>query len=145
LRNKDVNSVSIEGSNARFDFPLQNLFEDNDKLYGSDGNTKTYFIISFKSKQVSISSYLLRSHSSGWANGCFISNWEFEGSNDKVNWISIDSKNNVSTLNGNLKESTFQCQSSQPFSHIRLTHTGKNTFNNDQLAFAFIEFSGQIF
>jgi hypothetical protein len=56
----------------------------------------------------------------------------------------IDSRNNEKALHGITKESIFQCQPSQLFSHIRLTQTGKNSSGYDILSLSFIEFSGTI-
>jgi hypothetical protein len=120
------------------------LFDDDQKGFGTNNSPNSNICLSFNSHQVSISNYLLQSGNNDWGDGHRLSNWKLEGSNDKINWTMIDCRNNESSLNGYRKESKFQCQPSQPFSHIRLTQTGKNLSGFDYLILSFIEFSGKI-
>lgn len=83
-------------------------------------------------------------------NGCHLKNWVFECSNTDKNddWIILDSRNNVDSLNNSLAIETFDIKENiddnEYFRYFRIRQTGLNCSNTNQLAFCSLGLFGTI-
>jgi hypothetical protein len=100
-------------------------------------------MITFHSLEISISNYFIRNRGEIFGKSS-LENWVLEGSNDKIHWEMIDSRKNDTSLNNNHSGSLYECQVSQPFSHIRLKQIEKDDGDWENLRSSFLEFSGRI-
>jgi len=106
------------------------IFESSEDWYTSENSDGSWVCLEFPNHNVQIDAYTIKSYNHS-SNDGHLKNWDIEGSNDKINWVIIDSKRNTTELNGPNKFFTYQCELSQPFKNIRLimkgvTHSGYN-------------------
>jgi hypothetical protein len=98
----------------------------------------------FKDRFVSLTHYVLKSDGN-WRD--HLMEWTISGSNDGSSWTIIDSRK-TQDLNGEYITKQFECGdklSVSPFyRYLRLTQTGKNSYGDDYLGLANIEFFGSI-
>ncbi|OHS94875.1 hypothetical protein TRFO_10803 [Tritrichomonas foetus] len=140
------NTVEITTTDWRSNsHPSSNIVDpikrDEGNWYFGSTNNGT-IIFNLKDYRLNLNGYTLKSHSSSWANGCFLNSWRIEGSNDGKSWEEVDSKSS-NLLHENLKAVYFQCNSkSHYFQYFRFLQTSKNTNYTDHIALHSIEFFG---
>jgi hypothetical protein len=104
--------------------------------------------LSFKNKQISPSSYLIR-------NGNYLNSpqgWKLEGSNDEKSWRTISEIRDCEKFKENNQKAIFSCQTDQFFSFLRFTQTHENHYkfhhpnypSHHFFLLNFVEFSGKI-
>ena len=94
----------------------------------------------FKSYQVALSGYSIKSDGSGWRHLCC---WVIEVSDDGVTWEIVDNRC-TKELCGKYVVKTYQCNHPRDefCRFVRLRQTGSNSSGNDYLYFSEIEFFG---
>jgi hypothetical protein len=139
LREKNTNEFSlISKSNCG---NINNLFDQTTSYWSVTTRRKRYFIVHFKTKKISISSYTLGSYTCSFPKG-----WKVEGSNDNIQWTMIDQRSNQRCFTASNTNQKFDCKkSSDFFCYIKITATQRSyDQNNNVFTVSFIEFSGQI-
>ena len=122
-------------------------FENIGGVYGFEPDPNAWICFEFKKHKIILSNYTIRSYISGVYHP---KSWIIEGSNDYLNWTSIDEQNDCQYMNGRTESKhhiyTFQIQKTKqkPFKYIKMTHIGKNWGGNSNLVFNCIEFYGQL-
>jgi hypothetical protein len=98
----------------------------------------------FKEWIVSLTHYSLKSDGCG---GNHLLQWELIGSKDGNTWVVLD-REQTNDLNGNYTTKIFSCNANGPradfYRYIRLQQTGKNSYGDDYLMLAKIEFFGSM-
>jgi hypothetical protein len=83
LRKENSNSISIEDSSiGNTNYPIDNLFVDNDLSFGTTSIPNCSICFSFHQHKISISKYYIRSANSD-SGSYFLKNWKIEGSKKK--------------------------------------------------------------
>jgi hypothetical protein len=108
----------------------------------STNDPNSWICFDFKDRDVSLTNYTLKS---GGADGWFPVNWVIEGSNNGMDWTTLDTQT-AQTLRGKYVVDNFRCSShrSEYFRCIRLRQTGKNSTGSDQLLLCNVEFFGKL-
>lgn len=111
---------------------------------GTRNDPNGSFMIDFKNRKVTLSSYSLKALSSQWSSS-FPNSWKVEGSNDKSNWTLLDSRRS-GLLHTHLAEAHFNISNpcSTPFRFFRIMMTSPNSGGNFIFALHAIEFFGFI-
>ena len=128
------------------------------KRFATKDQTKQWIQIQFNGYVCGLKKYTIRHTGSGSKNEAMRS-WKIEGSMDGHSWKLIDERKNLATIANKNEHYAFEVKlppptgpatpsSGQPkpdqFTHFRLTSTGPNSGNTNQLALGGIEFYGQL-
>lgn len=115
--------------------------------YTSESDPNSFICFDFKTHKIAVSAYSIKSANQRIAN--FLVSWVLEGSNDKIDWINIDSHSNDRCLCSKSKSCTFNIQDKsaidQRYRYIQLRMTGKSPRNNFVFTIANIEFFGKYY
>lgn len=113
---------------------------------GNDDSKSGAYVVDFKNKEVSLTSYSLKAHNESFATKDFVNSWDIEGSNDGVKWELI-SHEMSSKLQSHLAEGHWDCPQSKVlryFRYFRIKLSGANSSGRHYFAFNAIEFFGYI-
>lgn len=151
---KVTNGNIIENSTIEVKNPylccgdVKTLFNFNDQKCWThidpDQSQKSWIQFDFKTRRIQINSYMIKSRHGG-GGSCYLKSWHIEISEDGNNWSLIDSRNNVTELNGSNKSNVFNISITKPFRFIKLI-SDENWFNiqNHSFSIANIEIYGRI-
>lgn len=138
----DVTCFSYFGSN----YAKNAVDFDNDKKYYESINNQTGWIkYDFKELKISPTHYSIKSAcNKGSAN---LMNWVIEGSNSNNDddWIVLDTRNNIKSIDGLYYWQTFDVQSrrsNEYFRYLRLRGTGPNAGGDNFFKLASLEYFG---
>lgn len=145
----EITSNSINNNNPRYH--SKNLVDyENNNYYHSSNDGGTTICFDFKDKLVQLTSYSIKSYSTG-SNSDHLRNWVLEVSKDGKNWIEGDRHENDKKLNGANITATFNIkeQDNNFYRFIRLRQTGFSWYNypyNNNYYFVVysIEFYGKL-
>lgn len=118
--------------------------DNNNKMLFSNDLPNSWIKFDFKERKINPTHYSIKSHTT-YVTKSHLKEWVIEGSNDDNDWVTLDSRNNDTSLNNYLACNTFQIKSqNQFFQYIRLKQTGPNNYNRNLLAITSIEFFGKL-
>jgi hypothetical protein len=90
------------------------------------------------------SGYSLKAHSITWSEVNFLRSWRFEGSHDGLNWDSLDTQTDNTTLTENDKEDSFPVSASTGYRFLRILILNRNWSGNNWVGMQQIELFGRI-
>jgi FtsZ-binding cell division protein ZapB len=139
LKNQE-NSILVLVSSTDSGSKENVLYNDEERWISYD-SPRSFISFEFKTKPISLTGYLLRSHDGP----SFVRNWIVEGSNDEISWIIIDKQANNNSLSGRFKENIFYCQPNNYFSFFKITQTDYNANANNFFELSYVEFYGEFY
>lgn len=136
-----VTASSNKGGNLeqiiQSDFPNNNFFTYNVPY--------SWVCIEFIKRKVIPTHYTIRSNNWDGSSEPHPRNWEFEGSVDSNNWVTLDSQTECSYLKGRNRIYTISIQNNnQSYKYFRIRQTGMNWNNHHCLCFNCIELYGKL-
>lgn len=151
LKNKkiiDVTSSSIYCNNTNKYDPWHAVNFNTRNSFWSENESDSWLCYDFIEKKVKPFFYSIRSNqfdSSGWHHP---KSWVIEGSNNKINWINLDSKTNERSLDDEYVSNTFEITNKRDskdfYRFLRIRQIGVNTRNAKNLTLSSLEFFGEI-
>lgn len=145
----DNGTISITSSSVHNDFDssyipqnLVNYHMDSKYFYAETDDTYFWVCFDFKSMEVEISSYTIKSNHWGTNIG-HIKSWVMEISDNGTDWTEIDKHDNDPSLNGRLLVRTFNVRPNKFARFCRFRHTGKY-WGGSGAGFHSIEFYGRL-
>lgn len=123
-------------------------FNDNkNKFFRSKNLENLWLSYDFKNRKVRPTSYSIRSKPYDYGD-FHPKNWVIEGSNTGNEWKILDSRQEITSLNGNNLASTFQIQEklekNEFYRFLRIKQTGLNASGSNYLGFSSLEYFGSI-
>lgn len=133
-----AHSIIKVSTTGTFSGSLMNLFEYDDFTNSSswtmENNRNGYFEIDFCQFKVQITDYSMATVTNNFLDdNIFPKSWEIMGSNDRLNWESLDLRKNDHTLHGHHRKQIFRCKniSNESYKFIRLYQRGGNHYSDD--------------
>lgn len=122
------------------------LFNDNDNFFYARNQTGNWISFDFKDYMVIPTAYTIKSVKWG-KEGPYLKSWKIEGSVDNKSWEKIDEVKDSPLLNGSNAFHTFliDCKSHNKYRYLKLTSTGENWKNNNELSIDSIEIYGKLY
>ena len=106
----------------------------------SEQNSNVVFFL--KKHTARITGYVIQCAN---GNGWYPRSWIIEGSQNGINWTKLDEQNNNDELNEDWKFVKIRLASeSDPIQYIRITQTGNNSNNGEQLIISYFDIFGKI-
>jgi E3 ubiquitin-protein ligase HECTD1 len=141
----DRNIVSITASSIGNpqSYPLRHVADfENQSCFATNNEANSWICYDFKDMQIKVTHYSIRTRRD--ANNGHLRFWILEGSQDGLSWVTIDDRQNDTSLNSEGAISTFSISQNfqKAFRQVRLRQTGKNTSGTDNLIVNSIEFFG---
>ena len=125
---------------------LVNLNDTQGFTHVNGNPTPRWLKIDFKNRKIHLSSYVIKScDKQSYSDLKALKSWKIEISNDGNSWNSIDTRENVSELNGDHKMKVFNISNKhEPFRFIRIITDKDNWYNSDGFIISKFELFGQI-
>lgn len=142
----DEGIINISGNECRGSPSISTIvdYNFNDICYNSSNEKNSFICFDFKNNSISVSAYSIKS--SNHPSPDFLQTWVLEGSNNKKNWVVLDSHTNDRSLNSIKKVGVFHIKESdkrsQKFKFIQLRMTGESIQGNYYLDILNIELFG---
>jgi hypothetical protein len=141
----DRNIVSIAASSIDDprSYPLRRVADfKNQSCFKTKNEVNSWICYDFKDMQIKVTHYSIRTRRDH--NSYHLRSWILEGSHDGLSWVTIDDRQNDTSLNSQGAISTFSISEDlqKEFPQIRLRQTGKNSSGHDYLEVNSIEFFG---
>lgn len=112
-------------------------------FFNSSASENSFVQISFPSFiKIKASEYII-----GTAEKMFPQTWILEASNDKQNWVTLDSKSSEKSVNKPNEKYAFKIESplNNFYRHFKITNKGLNSTNNNQLVLSYFDFNGSVY
>lgn len=125
-------------------------FNDNQHFYESLDKQYSWVKFNFQDKKVKPTHYSIKSRNAGKGSR-HLKNWVIEGSNTNYDndWLILDTRNDVTALDGKNSTQTFEIQrelkQNDSFRYLRIRQTGVNTSNDHYLTLSALEFFGSVY
>lgn len=147
------NEIALTSSPERRengDVPIKTILAQDDPnsyfVCLAQPNLGSWICFDFKSRKINLTDYTLRSNMIKKGNGFHPRSWFIEGSNDKLNWISLDMQKDCARMNDINAIITFSIQNRSPqnFRYIRMRLIS-NWAGGTELSLSLIELYGKIY
>ena len=92
--------------------------------------------------EVQLTNYVIQTHND--SSRPYIKNWDLSGSKDGINWVTLDSVTNNSSLSKPSSIFMRKVQTNEFYRAFKLSHTGPNSLGYDNIAIAHLELYGSI-
>ena len=145
VHDKGVVDVTASSTSDEKDYqPKYAVDLDKNNNFASCKLPDSWLMYYFKSKKVRPTHYSIRSRHN--VNCHQPKNWVIEGSNtnQKDDWVELDSQSEVQYLHGLNKQHTFEIKTDKSFRYLRIRQNGKNTSYQHYLIFSALEFFGYL-
>lgn len=148
--NNVKNMIKLSSSSMNYSNTPYNVCKhDNDNIFYQSKNEKNSWIcFDFKEHKIIPTNYTIKSIPYE-SNNNHPKSWVVEGSNDNIDWITIDEVKNCDLLNGFSKIHTFNISNpvNTPFRYVRIRQTSNNWYASGEWYFfsiGSVEFYGSL-
>lgn len=144
----DLNIIKITSSSVNKNFPLrvpQNTIDyESPNYFQSNNESNSWICFDFMDNRISPTGYSIKSRPDFGVGSDHLKSWKLEASNDNSNWITLDIKDNIQTLNSQNASSLFNFNSSdnQFYRYLRIIATEPMISGFNNMTIAAIEFFG---
>ena len=148
VHDKGVVNVTASSEYIDGDRNPKNVVDfDSYKWFRSQGNPNSWLEYDFKERKVKPTHYSIKSKPYG-KDDHHPMHWVIEGSNDRSEWKTLDTRSGETCLRGRCLVHTFEIQEqlsdNDYFRYLRIRQTGKNANNSNDLGFTSLEYFGTI-
>jgi hypothetical protein len=105
---------------------------DTDSRFYSQGETNQWLCYDFTNMRIAPTHYIVRSNGNPTGNN-HLRSWVIEGSEDQVQWVELDQRNNDGGLNGPKSICSYEVRTVMECRFIRLRATGPNWYGNNHV------------
>lgn len=140
-----VETTASSTYSSRYEPRYVLIFDDKEREFASKDTPNSWLCFYFKENKIIPSHYQIMSYD-GKKNSNHPRNWVIEGSNNKSDWISLDTQNECNHLNGRNLSHIFSIenQKQKEFRYIRMKLTGKCWSNCHFLEICSFEIYGKL-
>jgi hypothetical protein len=132
---RDIVSITASSINDPQSYPLRHVADfENQSNFQTKNEVNSWICYDFKDMQIKVTHYSIRTRRDG--NSYHLRSWTLEGSKDGLKWVTIDDRQNDTSLNSQGAISVFSISESfeEEFRMTRIRQTGKNSSGSDNLS-----------
>jgi hypothetical protein len=143
VSDRGIVSITASSSFEPRNYPLRNVADfDNQTMFYTKYESNSWICYDFKNRHIKLTHYSLRTRRD--YDNRHLRHWVLEGSIGSDSWITLDRRENNTSLNSQGAIATFSISQSSKVRLIRLKQIGKNSSGDDTLVVTAVEFFGDI-